>query len=105
MTLKDNAIATVMGLSGILVPALLIEHYTTYAAPGVTFFGVVLAAFTGVMFGSWVTANSEQQECSCTDQMPRESDEDDCHEAPEGWACIREGGHEGPCAAVEVERI
>jgi len=25
-----------------------------------------------------------------------------CFTPPEGWACTREGGHDGPCAAVEV---
>jgi hypothetical protein len=25
-----------------------------------------------------------------------------CDKAPEGWKCTREGGHDGPCAAVQV---
>lgn len=27
-----------------------------------------------------------------------------CNKPPEGWACTREAGHEGPCAAVPAER-
>lgn len=32
-----------------------------------------------------------------------ERDENQCDKPPEGWECTREAGHEGPCAAVEIE--
>lgn len=92
MTLKDNAISTLMGIAGILFPALLIEHYTAYAAPTVVFFGVVLAAFMGVMFGAW----------NVQSEMPLDS-EQYCNVPPLGWECSREPGHEGPCAAFQVK--
>lgn len=28
---------------------------------------------------------------------------DDCKVPPEGWVCIRESGHDGPCAAVAAD--
>lgn len=27
-----------------------------------------------------------------------------CHMPPPGWACTREGGHSGPCAAIPAEQ-
>lgn len=87
-----------MGIAAIMLPALLIEHYTGYAAPNVVFFGVVLAAFFGMMFGAWNVQSAEP-----LDSELIEVDDDSCLEAPKGWACTREAGHDGPCAAVQTE--
>lgn len=28
-----------------------------------------------------------------------------CQTPPSGWSCTRDWGHEGPCAAIEIEAI
>lgn len=28
-----------------------------------------------------------------------------CLRAPAGWKCTREGGHEGPCAAIDIPSV
>ena len=28
----------------------------------------------------------------------------ECQNAPPGWKCTRDAGHDGPCAAVKVSR-
>lgn len=67
MTLKDSTISTSLGLAGILFPALLIQHATGYAAPSIVFLGVLIASFTGIIFGSWST---QCPECSNPVEVP-----------------------------------
>lgn len=51
-----------------------------------------LVSWAGVLDSEWVDATQKWL-----------SDEGVCKRAPEGWACSRDDGHDGPCAAWPLD--